>query len=291
MMEKKIRTIPADQDPRRATEIESIHNRGSPPPLSGPQFPSLCEHFIALKIGDPKPTPLTHTYSHVLVYGINRPNILIKLPVEVREMIWEAHMQASGVFDTSRINIRDFVKIDDNPERPQFLPALCSMSPLTEAEIIGVFMRNSKFMIASIFDNAFFRKFVASVPNGPAHVRELHFDFFHWFPDYDEKGKRIPVNSDLELAVHCNGLHTLRLTFGFKNMRDANTGIPKTVEQLVEKYRLRRLLDCDKLRNIRWDGQREFGAAVPVLYDLADWVKSEFAKKNQRVECVVTWRR
>jgi hypothetical protein len=226
----------------------------------------------------------------VLVYGINRLSILAKLPTEIREIVWEAYMRAEGVFDVFRIDIRESVKLDDNTKRPRFLPALCSMSILTESEIIGVFMRNSKFMIASIHDNVFFRKFIASVRNGPAHVRELHLDFFDFFPDYEvTTGKRIPVNSDLELALACHGLHTLRLAFRTRNLRDSSTGTPKTVEELVGKYRLRRLLDCEKLRKIHLYGRYRYDGPMQVLRDLADWVTAEFEKQDHRVECVVTW--
>jgi hypothetical protein len=151
------------------------------------------------------------------------------------------------------------------------------MSSRTEDEIIGVFMRNSKFMIASIHDNVFFRTFIASIVNGPSHVR---FDFFGFFPGNDPvTGKHIPENSDLLLAVDCKGLHTLQLTLKVARLlqpvEDEDTGdwmhTPYTVGQLVEKYRLRKLLGCTQLRKIHWDGRRgNRGSAAQVLRDLAD---------------------
>lgn len=212
-METKIRTIPADQDPRQATALESSPAQGPPPPLSGPQFPSLCERVTAPRNGDPKPTSPAYTYSHVLLYGINRPSILVKLPLEIREMIWEAYMRAHGIFMIYRIYIRDSVRMTDDPVRPRFLPPLRTISNSTWDKIIGVFMRNSPTMITSIHDNVYFRKLIAGIENGPAHVRELHFEYFGFFPNYTKDGERIPVNSDLELAVDCKGLQTLRLNF------------------------------------------------------------------------------
>lgn len=234
----------------------------------------------------------------MLVHGINRPSILVALPPEIRELIWETRMRDAGDFRFC-VDIRDSVKMGDSAKRPWFLPQLCFFSNATKDEIIAVFMRNSVFMIASIHDNRFFREFIASVLDGPKHVRELHFDFFDCFPDYDKEGNKIALNSDLELAVHCTGLSTIRMTFARwrlqveecdeENEQDADRD--RTVAVLVEKYRLRRLLDCGNLRKIHWAGRYGYGWPVRVLTDLANWVEAEFAKKNHRVETIVTWGR
>ncbi|KAH7081246.1 hypothetical protein BKA63DRAFT_530367 [Paraphoma chrysanthemicola] len=268
------------------------------------QFPLVKEQSSTLTTvsKDPKPLLLQHSYSDILVYGKNRPKILEVLSIEIRELVWEACMRCEGVFTKSllgRINIRDSVKRKDNPKRPRFLPKLCFISKMTYNEVVAVFMQNSKFMIASIHDNVFFRNFIASVENGPKHVRELHLDFFDCFPDYDKEGKRFPVNSDLELAVACTGLETLQMTFKHWRLEDdpkydeINEDFVqshKTVPELVDKYRLLRLLDCGKLRTIRRDGCRGYGGPLTNLHDLAAWVEAEFAKKNHRIQTVVTWR-
>ena len=79
-------------------------------------------------------------------------------------------MRDDGDFDQidGRIAIRDSVRLKDNPKHPRFLPKLCFISKAIKDEIVAVFMRNSKFMIASIHDNIFFREFIASVANGPS---------------------------------------------------------------------------------------------------------------------------
>jgi hypothetical protein len=64
---------------------------------------------------------------------------------------------------------------------------------------------------------------------------------------------------------------------------------PHTVQQIVSKYRLRRLFDCARLRNIYWAGRTNGVASVQLLQDLADWVEAEFASRNHEVACVVTW--
>jgi hypothetical protein len=81
------------------------------------------------------------------------------------------------------------------------------VSKATSDETMGVFMRNSTFKVCSTSDNNnFLRKLIDEVRDGALHVRELVFDDFDLSPDvlYD-----LPVNSDLELAVHCKALHTI----------------------------------------------------------------------------------
>ncbi|KAH7091552.1 hypothetical protein FB567DRAFT_546265 [Paraphoma chrysanthemicola] len=297
--------IVASDEVSRVTNITAVSPFQSKPLLrDASQFPLLTKpsSTVSNVSKDPKPLSLQHSYSDILVYGRNRPKILEVLPTEIRELVWEACMRREGVFNKSllgRTNIRDSVKRKDSPERPRFLPKLCFISKTTYNEIVAVFMRNSKFMIASINDNVFFRNFIASVENGPKHVRELHLDFFDCFPDYDRDGKRFPVNSDLELAVSCTGLETLQMTFkhwrlhneiGFFDIIEDDMPSQKKVHELVDKYRLHRLLDCGKLRTIRWDGCRGYGGPLQNLHDLAAWVEAEFAKKNHRIQTFVTWR-
>jgi hypothetical protein len=210
-------------------------------------------------------------------------------------MIWEAYMYADGTLDDySRVHIRYCVRIGCNTSHPHFMHSLVDVSERTRNAIIAVQMRNSRFMISSIRDNMFFRRFIASVQDGPKHVRELHFDNFDFFPDHDPTtGARIPRNSDLDLAVDCTGLHTMRITMGrrFLGTTDTNGNYTeKTVQELVDKYRFDRLLDCGKLRKIILDGKHGPFGSVKVLDDLANWIKAGFAKKNHGIECEVRWR-
>jgi hypothetical protein len=255
--------IPADEDPRR----HHSNTEGpleEPPLLDAENFPALGYEFL-------------------------------KLPAEIRELIWEAFMYEDETLDGhSRVHIRNCINCGCHPHSPHFIHDIVKVSKETRNEIIAVQMRNSRFMIASERDNNFFRRFIASAHDGPKHVRELYFDNFDYFPDYDRTtGMRIPMSSDMELAVNCTGLRTLQLTVRLQSLGTNGTnGIwtEKTVQELVEKYRLARLLDCRNLRKVVFDGRHGYLGSAKVLDDLADWVKAEFAKKNHSIQCEVRWR-
>jgi hypothetical protein len=64
------------------------------------------------------------------------------------------------------------------------------------------------------------------------------------------------------------------------------------ISRVVERYHLRRLLDCENLRVIHWQGEckdcyyKRF-AHTRVLQYLTDWTEAEFATRNHHVKCIV----
>jgi hypothetical protein len=98
----------------------------------------------------------------------------------------------------------------------------------------------------------------------------------------------------------CHGIRKVAMTFGARHLRQTVLTVtedteewstrPMSVEELVDRYRLRRLLDCKNLHTIRLDGKHHFRDEPEVLQDSADWLKEKFAKMNRQVKCEVTWR-
>jgi hypothetical protein len=90
------------------------------------------------------------------------------------------------------------------------------------------------------------------------------------------------------------------MTFGASNLRvdvltvteDSREWSKRlmSVDELVDRYRLRRLLDCQNLNTIRLDGKHHWREEPEVLHDLGDWLVAEFQKINRQVKCDVTWR-
>jgi hypothetical protein len=123
---------------------------------------------------------------------------MMKIPIEIREMIWEAAMRESTYLSEFRLSwgerslmvrshLVDSVQIrscntDGDPLCPSFLPTLCQIPALRE-ETLPVFIRSSTFMIGSFPGNTFFQSFLSSIADGMAHVRHLQFDNFDWFPE------------------------------------------------------------------------------------------------------------
>jgi hypothetical protein len=92
----------------------------------------------------------------------------MQLPKELRLLIWreaianEEYTRPDGItlrYLSSTIDIRDYVKIADDPLIPKFLPRICDVSEETREETIAVLIEGSKFMIASLRDNTFLQTF------------------------------------------------------------------------------------------------------------------------------------
>jgi hypothetical protein len=226
--------------------------------------------------------------------------IMHRLPLELREVVWEYRMRADGAFTDPY----DFIPVDYcftrkyDPACPKFLHPLCFVSMSTKKETFGVFIRNCRFLLKSIAANNFLRAFLASVENGTEMVQELLFGRFDQFTNFTN-GILNPTNSDLELAVACRGLRRIRLTFrktGLgkyvrEEIGDVENFLEHTVDQLIAKYRLSRLLDCASLQEIHWDVSHFGDGPTPVSQRLADRIKAEVAGRNHPLECKVTWRR
>lgn len=287
----RLRVIPATEDPRLLVR-PAPHPQGPPPAPDDVNYPPLASSAGSL-VCSCQPLP-TYTYSDVMVLGNHRPpSILERLSPEIRDKVWEFCMRAEEAYPY--INLRAYSR-SSRAQDPPFLPAVCFTSKSTRDETVAAFIRCNAFRIFSIFDNSFLSEFLASTEYGPRQVRELVFRNFDFFPDYDrDTDEWIPVNSDLELAVHCTGLRTLRITLGRRFLgtsvfKDSIlTYQPHSIDMLVTKYRLRRLLDCHHLDKVSFRGLHYGHNPEPVLQDLANWVQAEFAKLNRMVECTVSW--
>jgi len=217
---------------------------------------------------------------------------MLKIPLEIRESIWEWTMRKEIYLSESRrknhaFHLKDAVAIrgydTSDPKHPRFLPSICHVAE----EAIPVFIRNSTFMIASYNGNQFFRKFLETVPNGVGHVRSLRFEFFDCFPEGVEK------NSDLELASDCHGLHTLEMSFHYTKVTKVwyddvsdtwRAGNPREVKDLVAQFRLKNLLGCASLRKIIWRSKGMYGRdTLEALERLGEWAKEEFRRQKQDI--------
>lgn len=115
------------------------------------------------------------------------------LAVEIREMIWEHAMRGTlhiadlhgemRVFHLETpVEIREFIRIPNNTERPNFLPAMCRTSKLTMQESIGVYIRCSHFMVASIHDDGMLDGFLQTVDHCYETIQSIHLPSSAVFP-------------------------------------------------------------------------------------------------------------
>lgn len=285
-----LRIVPAEDDPR-------LLSPSATPPLEPPPHYDDTSYPSLVANGSVRPAlPLpTYTYSEVLTLeGGRPPNMLEWLPLEIREKIWQARLDAMD--DYFFISLRNY-SVYTRSQTPRFLPAMCHISKSTKDETIGAFLRRATFQLHTDTDVNFLKEITASVAGGERHVRHLVFATFDYFSGYDHNtGELIPLNPRLELAVHYSALRTIRMTFGryyllhtIYNDDGLGTSSPYSVDELVTKYRLRRLLDCQNLRTVYFLGKNRGFEDLAVLQDLADWVDGEFASLKRLVECKVTW--
>ncbi|EAT89741.2 hypothetical protein SNOG_03010 [Parastagonospora nodorum SN15] len=230
-----------------------------------------------ISIPNPEPEPEFHNF--------------MQLARELRLVIWDLAMrdepyhQPNGIgmrYFIDPIALREYVKVGDDPISPNFLPAICSVSEATKEEIIAVVIEGSKFMVASIKDNAFLQTFLKAAPGRLELCRDLSFDFFSRFPYGYEK------NSDLELAVLCNGLRTIKLTFHFEPLTylvmesEDNMTLSRRARspnELLENFKLQRLLDCRSLKNITIEQtSQHVMEASRAANDLGELIKTKFSQ-------------
>jgi hypothetical protein len=230
----------------------------------------------------------------------------MQLPKELRLLIWreaianEEYTRPDGItlrYLSSTIDIRDYVKIADDPLIPKFLPRICDVSEETREETIAVLIEGSKFMIASLRDNTFLQTFFK--PKGMTGrlelCRDLSFDFFSRFPNGYEK------NADLELAVACTSLKTIKLTFHHEPLTryvlegDYDEGLtryPRSADQVFEQFKLRRLLDGKCLKTIIIEHTSYYiPAAVEAAEKLGDLLKLKFSQLEPSQDVAVCYGR
>jgi hypothetical protein len=142
----------------------------------------------------------------------------MKLPTEIRELVQEEAMLAGGHF-TYDLFIQDH--ISSNPQRPRFLPALCSVSKALYSESAQVFLRHAKVVISNYAANLFMCEFLNHV-QGFSSIWNIALPYFDYFPGVGntKDGHLCEKNSDLALVSRCSGIHAVKITMGMKNLRN-----------------------------------------------------------------------
>ncbi|OAG03384.1 uncharacterized protein CC84DRAFT_1248322 [Paraphaeosphaeria sporulosa] len=272
------------------------------PLLSGSRevalYPSLGtgSHSHKIQYGPSSSTPAgpAQNVSCFIEYiGVNG-----KLPQEIREAIWEMAMRGGKYKADARVHwyfgatinrhLKDPVQrrrfYDARIERPNFYSPTLLPHQADIPRDVRCIIRCSKVMVASFPANQYLRAWLATVPHGGLrHVRHLQFDFFGYFPT------NIPVNSDLALAGACQGLKTIRMSFRAQDLTHFSRVdyVARGTDELLNRYKLERLLNCNDLNKIFWHLRYDqVEAALQALQALGSWFRTEFAKQKQSVVCV-----
>ena len=189
------------------------------------------------------------------------------------------------------INIEGGISKNVNPMRLKNMPPMCYTSKQTIEECIALVLEISQLQFVSLYDNKLLRAFLDAFPGRWNHVRHLSFNLFSRLPEGSA------VNQDLELAVVCNGLRTLK--FGFRvsdlttwDMEEGTEEVARRAceaDQLFTKYKLGRLLDCDKLDEIIiHQAYVSSTAADEAAERLCAFLEDNFARKSPTQKIVVT---
>jgi hypothetical protein len=141
-------------------------------------------------------------------------------------------------------------------------------------------------MVASFIDNRFLDNLLQAMSKGHKAILSVHFAFFDCYPS------GFPKNADLELAVRCTGLRTIKLTFHSTRLfarvfmgenEGGFTSCPRPTDEMWSHYKFDRLLDCMNLQNVVIERKgRTIDAALKSSEDLSKRIQAEYAQKHQR---------
>ncbi|KAH7366611.1 hypothetical protein BKA66DRAFT_573277 [Pyrenochaeta sp. MPI-SDFR-AT-0127] len=294
--------VPQNQDPRRSVrshQSEPFRFRCELfPPL--PSRKELDQASLEILVSTPWPcysSRVHHSFSDheeiqsEITSTLSPPEFhsFLKLPSELRRMIWMLGLQT----ELKEVLVRHFVNKRDDPKDPKYLPAFCYLSKKIMEEMVAIFIVGSQFTVCSVRDNAYMWSFLEANPARFKHCRQLNFDYFGRFPE------EILVNQDIEMAVRCKGLTTIKLTFHVDTLtywvsegsyEDGFTRAPYTADRLFVRYRLKRLLGCRMLKTIIIEHAGYFSEeAEHVARELGELLKLEFMNKAEKqivqVEC------
>jgi hypothetical protein len=224
-----------------------------------------------------------------------------KLPLELRQLCYQyamaPHATPEFPYDAGVLVERDPGSFLAPVGHPYCLPAICKVSKALYKESVPVFIANTIFRLQSPAAANILTSFLGTLADdaGFRSVRVLYIDV----PDSQAiLGSGLPLAEDesigpyMRLAQQCEGLRELALFFWvdelvrWKNPEVRNfllgTLVPKTVDEMVQEYRLGGLLRCGRLRRITLAG-RGWGSldAVleidphPALNDTAVWMQQQ----------------
>lgn len=119
----------------------------------------------------------------------------MQMPGELRDMVWDGAIRGVdhatikfrdkfAKYLVTLVEIRNFLQggVENNLERPNFLPPLCRLSKSTVDETIGVYLRGSTLIMATIHDIELLDGILKIVPGSCGKIRLIHFTFFDCFP-------------------------------------------------------------------------------------------------------------
>jgi hypothetical protein len=153
------------------------------------------------------------------------------------------------------------------------------------SETTGVFVRHSEIMVASFNDNRLLDGFLQTMSKGYEAIRTVHFAFFDCFP------KGFDKNADLELAVRCTGLRTIKVRFHSSQLitwvlegdyDDGPTAYARSVDEMWAHYKFARLMECMNLQTVIIERKsRTMDAALQVSELLGVHIQQEYMLKHQ----------
>ncbi|KAG9186082.1 hypothetical protein G6011_02638 [Alternaria panax] len=260
------------------------HELSAPFKLEAAEFPTFSVRVVSSGPSIAIAAKPAQSWSDIIQHGLIPQSAFsrfLDLPKELSLPIWTLALSSIG-----QVAVRDAVKRGDDPTRPRFLPALCFTSKKTFEETVVSFINASKFLVCSYDDNLFLHAFLKAVDGRFEQVRQLDLEFFSRY-----KGDTTE-NADLELAVKCTGLRTIKLGFHkeeltFYLLEDEYemqcSTQPCAATDLFSKYKLERLLDCGMLVTIIIEHSGYFSeAAEEAAAELGRMLEQKFAAKASK---------
>ena len=243
-------------------------------------------------------------------------------PVQRRHKEIYELMHNRGLFDFGDVVVSNHVNLSKRcrpratPASPSFLPTMFRNSPTAPYEEIPIWIANKVFLIRDYAGLQLFTRFLDSLPAGIGRASVRHLSYcapevlYLLYPHtYPTRGP-MPYNPGIQLATTCPGLRSIRLDLPGKSLvhwpedeygrpidvPDSFIAEPRTVEEIVERYKLQQLFECKSLESVMvitplhrdvMDHTRN-DSAEQAGRDLVRWIKEEFNRRGQDVWTIWT---
>lgn len=215
------------------------------------------------------------------------PFRVMDLPAEIRLLIWELLIpdHTPGLHWLHGC-------VGDYPKHPWFLPKICRTSQQIKNDIAQIAVRDYKFVIHYEQEESYLPKFLSSVPRGYEAVRKLHLAYFDVYTDDQgdklrAHGAKVPREVALDLALSSSNLTAITLEFGARytagrNRFDFHSPLRRLqdIKQIIRKYRLHQLLQCENIREIHFQHQWQEDREAVIMKEVENWLVKRLSLKR-----------
>lgn len=300
---KHKQTVPADVVPTAnsvstsgpLSTTNSVPTTDAVPTLSSVPTANSVPTVDSAPTEDPVPTAnLVLTTNPVRPAHARGPHTFenfVRLPVEIREIIYEYAMRSDGVFDFPTHAV-PCGKLRVHQGLNEGVPAVCFTSSVENSVAMGVFIRSSTFRLFLEPDAGLMSAWLSLINDdlGFRSIRrvEICYDVANHFSSFTrsfELLQRCPGLRDLAIVIPLEELNSITYNAARRPMSKR----PLTATELLTKFQIGGILECSSLRNVKCSISSKytfhFASRLPLYIELTkvlEWVMRAFENRYGR---------